>query len=387
MSVPVLTQRAVPKERDFEFVPYENDIKESQAGLGIYRHVVDEEFGFVLVRNDADHPITLQQDLRLGTIVECEFEGCYTAETEDHGLAALTAYLDSPKPGEEIKLDCGITVYHPGGDALYRLALVAERYLDLWRDKGGTVKIPETDHLSVPLKDGWSAASLSTKPYPLSAKDRRVVDTTFDKLHEDGKMEWSTEPTPFGFLVFVVWKGDKGRAVVDIRGLNKISTKDSYPVPLQADIIAAVRDCEYISTVDAVSFFYQWLVAKPDRHKFTINSHRGQEHLNVALMGYCNSVQYVQRQLDRILRPHRHFARAYVDDVVIFSRTLEEHEEHLEIIFALFDSLNISLSPHKSFIGYPTATLLGQRVSGLGLSTHREKVQAILSLKFPETLH
>ena len=66
----------------------------------------------------------------------------------------MTAYPDSPKPGEEIKLDYGITVYHPGGDALYRLALVVERYLDLWRDKGGTVKIPETDYLSVPLKDG-----------------------------------------------------------------------------------------------------------------------------------------------------------------------------------------------------------------------------------------
>ena len=60
LNVPVLTQRAVLKERDFEFVLYENDIKESQAGLGIYRHVVDKEFGFVLVRNDTDHPITLQ---------------------------------------------------------------------------------------------------------------------------------------------------------------------------------------------------------------------------------------------------------------------------------------------------------------------------------------
>lgn len=50
--------------------------------------------------------------------------------------------------------------------------------------------------------------------------------------------------------------------MTNIRGLNEISVKNFYPVPLQADIVAAVRDCEYISTVDAVSFFYQWLFAR-----------------------------------------------------------------------------------------------------------------------------
>lgn len=137
-----------------------------------------------------------------------------------------------------------------------RLARVAERYPDLWRDKGTTVRVPEEDHMTIPLVEGWDRTNLSTKPYPLSAVDRKVVDKVFDKLHDEGKMDWNTKPTPFGFPVFVVWKGQKGRPVVDIRGLNKLAVKDSYPVPLQADIISECRDCNYISTVDAVSFFY-----------------------------------------------------------------------------------------------------------------------------------
>jgi hypothetical protein len=66
-------------------------------------------------------------------------------------------------------------------------------------------------------------------------------------------------------------------------------------------------------------------VAPEDRHKLIVVLHRGQEQFNVAVMGFKNSVSYVQRQIDRILRPVRYFARAYINDVVVFSKTLEEH--------------------------------------------------------------
>lgn len=102
-------------------------------------------------------------------------------------------------------------------------------------------------------------------------------------------------------------------------------------------------------TVDCVKWFYQWLVIEADRYKFTVNSHRGQEYFKVALMRYCNSVQYVQRQLDRILKDLP-FAKAYVDDVYIYSATLEEHIDHLHAVFQRFDGLGVSLAPDKSFI-------------------------------------
>jgi hypothetical protein len=100
------------------------------------------------------------------------------------------------------------------------------------------------------------------KVYLLSIKDKKVVDKTFNKLHEQDRMSWTTTSTPFSYPVFVVWKTlpsreQKGRAVVDIRGLNQISQTDSYPLPLQTDIIAAVQGCKYITVVDCASFFYQ----------------------------------------------------------------------------------------------------------------------------------
>ena len=127
-------------------------------------------------------------------------------------------------------------------------------------------------------------------------------------------------------------------------------------------------------------------MARNDRYKLTVVSHRGQKESAVALIGYKGSPPYVQRQTNVMLRPFKDFAKAFVDDIIIFSRTLQEHLSHLRQIFELFRSKRVSLSPTKSFIGYPSVILLGQRVDELGMSTSQEKIQAITSLRFPETL-
>ena len=104
-------------------------------------------------------------------------------------------------------------------------------------------------------------------------------------------------------------------------------------------------------------------------------------------MGYRNSPPYVQRRGDEILRKHRAYTRVYMDDFVIFSRTLEEHIKHLHTIFTDLEDLDITLEPKKTFIRYPAITLLGQRVDALGLTTVVEKLKAIRNINFPRSLH
>ena len=208
-------------------------------------------------------------------------------------------------------------------------------------------------------------------------------------------MELSNEPTPLTYPVFVVWRNltkedgsnmRKARVVVDIRGLNQITMPNSYPLPCQSDIIAAVKGCPYISTMDGVAFFYQWLVARKDCHKLTVTTHRGLEHFKVAVMGFQNSPPYVQRQIDQILRAHRGYAQAYIDDIVIFSKTLEDHLIHLNDVFNLLASLDIVLDPTKTFLGFPSTTLLSQKVDSFSMAAASEKIQAISGFTFPITL-
>ena len=423
-EVPVAYKGAIPEDRDFLFEP---DCPQDFGPTGgVFAHVTDSTISMVQVYNATAAPVRIPRKTRLGALFEYEQDGAFLVEASKAPLAAgnvkswkanlatgilaaaaafagMTAKSGStdavhtapaistlPRidPNLEHVMANGITVYGTP-DVATQIASVAEEFPEIWEDQGTTVDVPEEEWMPIPLKP--DAAPKPSRVYPVSQKDKDVIDETFNKLHEQGKMEWTNQPTPYSYPVFVVWRqmpdgSRKGRVVVDIRGLNKITESDAYPLPLQSDITSAVAGYPYISTVDGNGYFHQFSVRYKDRHKLTVVSHRGQEQYNVALMGYKGSPPYVQRQTDKILRPIRDFAKAYVDDMIAFSKTLSQHLGHLRTMFSLFRERRISLNPKKSFLGYPSVILLGQRVDSLGLSTSEEKLAAITSLRFPQSL-
>lgn len=117
--------------------------------------------------------------------------------------------------------------------------------------------------MRVPLKDDWQArlANIKPKVYPLEVEARALVDKTFDKLQQQGRLVYTQGHTLFSFPVFVIWKPRphgirKRQAVVDIRRLNELVVPDAYFLPLQSDIIASVRGCTHLAILDTASFFY-----------------------------------------------------------------------------------------------------------------------------------
>ncbi len=131
--------------------------------------------------------------------------------------------------------------------------------------------------MTVQLKPGWESKVSAIKPqiYPLDNEARRVVDDTFDEMHKQGRLRYTTDPTSFSFPVFVVFKTDhqgrrNGRAVVDIRRLNELVLPDSYPFSLQSEIIANVQGCTNLAVLDAASFFYEWRLHPDHRFMFTV---------------------------------------------------------------------------------------------------------------------
>lgn len=78
--------------------------------------------------------------------------------------------------------------------------------------------------------------------------------------------------------------------------------------------------------------------------------------------------------------------KAYIDDVIVRSKTFAEHVIHLCRVFTLFTTNNISIKPIKTFLGYTEIDLLGQRVNSIGLFTAEAKLKAIAKLKFPSTV-
>lgn len=299
---------------------------------------------------------------------------------------SLTKTPDLP----ERKLDNEVHIFAADHGFCDQAEKLVGRYSCVFQDTG-LVKVDQNGEMAVPLVDGWQEQRTSQRMYPQGKRDRDLIDQIHDDLHTKGRMEWATEATPFTAPLFVVWKDvegkPKGRVVIDLRALNKVTVPDNYPLPRQEELISDLNGCTHITVIDASSFFFQFGVRLDHRNRFTVTSHRGLERFTVAPMGFRNSPAHAQRFMDRILRPHKNYCKGYIDDIIIFSTTSEDHLIHLERIFQLLERMNVSISPKKSWIGYPSAQVLGFRVDGMGMTTTHDRVAAFAKLDFPAKLN
>ena len=104
--------------------------------------------------------------------------------------------------------------------------------------------------------------------------------------------------------------------------------------------------------------------------------------------GYKNGPSIFQRVMQNVLAPFLWiFALVYIDDIVIFSKSFDDHLSHLDQVFKAVAETGITLATTKCHFAYQSLLLLGQKVSRLGLSTHMEKVSAILNLDVPRNTH
>ena len=159
-----------------------------------------------------------------------------------------------------------------------------------------------------------------------------------------------------------------------------------YSLSLQIEIISIVRECNYISIIDYFVFFYQWKMHSKYRHKFIVVIHREQKSFNVAIINYKNSSIYVQRQINRLFRAFRYFARIYVDDIIIFSKTKKKHETHLREIFVVLTKNNIFIKFTKTFFDYSLIFFLNQKIDSFELIISKKKLKIIFKLFFSKTL-
>lgn len=188
--------------------------------------------------------------------------------------------------------------------------------------------------------------------------------------------------------VFVVYgKNGKERPVIDGRPLNALVAGDAYPVPRQEDCIAQVAGCHWLSSADITSCFNQRLLAEETKHRAAVVTHRGHECFNTVLMGFKTSVQHQQKLMDKAFKGIAwRFVCAYVDDILIYSKTFDEHLLHLDEVFRILSDLGITLKATKVYLGFHTIELLGFLVDRFGLTTTEAKSAAVQNMAFPKTL-
>lgn len=221
--------------------------------------------------------------------------------------------------------------------------------------------------------------------YGSSPAKRAVIDEQIDKWFEQDVIEPSI--SPWSAPVVIAYRNGKARFCVDYRKLNAATIPDEFPIPRQSEILAALSGAQVMSGLDALSGFTQLGLAEEDIEKTAFRTHRGLFQFKRLPFGLRNGPSAFQRVMQSILAPYLWlFCLVYIDDIVVYSKSYEEHIDHLDKVLEAVENAGITLSPSKCHFFYSSIILLGHKVSRLGLSTHAEKVKAIMELTRPAKL-
>lgn len=229
-------------------------------------------------------------------------------------------------------------------------------------------------------KDG--VEPISVPMYGSSPAKRQVIDDQLETWFTQGVIEPSQ--SPWGAPVVIVYRNGKARFCVDYRKLNAQTIPDEFPIPRQTEILSALSGAQVLSSLDALSGFTQLEVAEEDVEKTAFRTHRGLFQFRRMPFGLKNGPSIFQRTMQSILAPYLWlFTLVYIDDIVVYSKTYEEHLDHLDRVLGAIEKAGLTLSPKKCHLFYSSILLLGHKVSRPGLSTHEEKVKAIEELQRP----
>ena len=139
--------------------------------------------------------------------------------------------------------------------------------------------------------------------------------------------------SPFGAGVLFAEKKDGGlRLCIDYRQLNKLTVKDAYPLPRIKESLDQLAQGQYFTKLDLQQGYHQIRMHPEHAKRTAFQTKFGSYHFTVMLFGLANAPATFQRTMDALLQDHQSFCRAYLDDIVIWSSSLEEHVQHVTTI-------------------------------------------------------
>ena len=179
---------------------------------------------------------------------------------------------------------------------------------------------------------------------------------------------------------------DMPRVVHDYRALNAKTIKDHTPLTRQDDIIELLAKAKIRGKIDLICAYYQILMETADIHKTAFKTPFGTYEWLVMPQGLCNAVATFQRYMNWVLRKYvGRFCAVYIDDIAIWSDSVEEHEEHVRLILEALREAGICASKKKSVLFADEIHFLGHTISSRGIEPHHVKINKILASRTPRS--
>ncbi|GBG91470.1 hypothetical protein CBR_g52426 [Chara braunii] len=249
---------------------------------------------------------------------------------------------------------------------------------------------PPTGVVSRPIQHKIEIEPGSKTPkgavYKISPRELEELCKQLDELLEKGWIRSSS--SPFGApVLFVPKKEGELRMCIDYRGLNAITVKNVEPLPKIDDLLDRVQGCKYFSNIDLKSGYHQIEVNPDDQYKTVFRTRYGHYEFIVMPFGLTNAPMTFQRCMNDLFSPWLdRFVVVYLDDILVFSGTLQEHQGHLRQVLEKLREANFKINAKKCEWAKTQVLYLGHVLDGDGIKPEDSKIVAIRDWPTPRTL-
>src|SRR5438045_8924674 len=150
---------------------------------------------------------------------------------------------------------------------------------------------------------------------------------------------------------------------IDYRALNKATVRNAYPLPRIEDCLTQLGKAKHLTTLDLTSGYWQVHIADEDIPKTAFNTWYGKYAFVVMPFGLTNAPATFQTLMNQILRPYiDKFVLVYLDDILIYFNSDEEHQEHLQLVFEALREYKLYAKPPKCTFNQQTVEFCGHLV-------------------------
>ena len=220
---------------------------------------------------------------------------------------------------------------------------------------------------------------------------RREVARQLEAMQNEGVIQPSRSPWASP-VVLVRKKDGTHRFCVDYRRLNSVTKADTYPLPRIDDLLDQLGLAKYFTTLDLAAGYWQIRVHQGSQEKTAFVTPQGLFEFRVMPFGLCNAPAVFQRLMQQVLQGLNpaegpDFVSVYLDDVLVFSQTLEEHLEHLKRVIERIEEVGLKLKPTKCKFVRKEVEYLGHIITPEGLRPNPKLVTAVREYPTPRDIH
>ena len=222
-------------------------------------------------------------------------------------------------------------------------------------------------------------------PYKVPESQRKVMEDCIHEMLDQGFIEPTVSPYSSP-VVLVPKKSGEWRFCVDYRALNGITKPDSFALPLASDIFSTLGGAKVMSTLDLDRGFWQVEMADEDKEKTAFTSFLGSFSFQVMPFGLRNSPSTYQRLMSHVLSGYTGvFCHVFIDDIIVYSRDMSEHLDHLNKVIARVREAGLRLKPKKCKFACASVKYLGHIINNGTIQPDPENIRVVRDLKPPET--